>query len=187
MANDDKWLDYCRSLWPITPPDAAAETHLLILICSMFALMLIVAVVYYAIFRKRPVTPEEFGEATDRIIARIPLLTIYRGEDLHWLCRATSCDLRQVTAFVSSDITRCIRTYHLASFRNFRNLAPIVALIHENDILRREAIHTEILYRIKPLRRATVGLTNDSVTRFSSRWLSLLAHYCSDNLQHGRF
>jgi len=184
MANQDKWMYY--TLWPITPPNASAENDLLILICSMFALMLIVAVIYHVAFRKRPVTPEEFQEAVDRIVGRMPLLKIRRGGDLYCLCRATSRDLRQVTAFVSSDITRCIRTYHLASFRNFRNLAPIVALIHENDILRREAIHKEILYRIKPLRRAMVGLTNDSVTRFSSLWLSLLAHYCSDNLQHGR-
>lgn len=55
--------------------------------------------------------------------------------------------------------TRCIRKYHLASFQNFRSLAPIVALIHENETLRREAIHIEILYRIKPLRRTMVGLT----------------------------
>ena len=185
MAYQDKWMDY--TLWPITPPDASAETRLLILICSMFTIILIVAVVYHAIFRKRPVTPEEFGEATDRIMARMPLLKTRRGEDLRWLCRATSRDLRQVTAFVSSDITRCIRTYHLASFRNRRNLAPIVALIHENDILRREAIHIEILYRIKPLRRAMVGLTNESVSRFSTSWLSLLARYSSENLQHGRF
>jgi len=178
-------MDY--TLWPITPPNASAETDLLILICCMFAIMLIGAVVYHVAFRKRPVTPEEFQEALDRIVGRMPLLKIRRGGDLYCLCRATSRDLRQVTAFVSSDITRCIRTYHLASFRNFRNLSPIVALIHENDILRREAIHTEILYRIKPLRRAMVGLTNESVTRFSSRWLSLLAHYCSENLQHSRF
>jgi len=185
MANQDKWMDY--TLWPITPPNASAETDLLILICSMFAIMLIGAGVYHIVFRKRPVTPDEFGEANDRIIARIPLLKTRRGEDLLWLCRAISLDLCLVTAFVSSDITHCIRTYHLASFRNLKNLTPIVALIHENDILRREAIQIEILYRIKPLRRAMVGLTNESVTRFSTSWLSLLAHYCSENMQHGRF
>ena len=184
MATDGKWLDY--ALRPITPPDASAETHLLILICSMFAIMLIIVVAYQIVFCKRLVTPEEFGKANDRIIARVPLLETCRGEDLRWLCRAISLDLRLVTAFVSSDITRCIRTYHLASFRNLRSLAPIVALIHENDILRREAIQIEILYRLKPLRRAMVGLTNESVTRFSTSWLSLLAHYCSENMQHGR-
>jgi hypothetical protein len=52
-----------------------------------------------------------------------------------------------------------IRKYHLASFQNFRSLAPIIALIHEIETLRREAIHIEILYRIKPLRRTMVGLT----------------------------
>jgi len=185
MANDDKWLDY-RLLWPVTPPDASAETVLLILICGIFAIMLIVGVVYHAIFRKRPVTPEEFEEATDRIMARIPVLKTRRGEDLRWLCRAISLDLRQVTSFVDSDVTRCIRKYHLASFRNRRNLAPIVALIHENEILRREAIQIEILYRIKPLGPAMVGLTNESVSRFSTSWLSLLARYCSENLEHGR-
>jgi hypothetical protein len=55
--------------------------------------------------------------------------------------------------------THCIRKYHLTSFQNFRSLAPIVAFIHENETLRREAIHIEILYRIKPLRRKMVGLT----------------------------
>jgi hypothetical protein len=178
-------MDY--ALRPITPPSASAETDLLILICSMFGIMLIGALIYHIVFRKRPVTPEEFGEANDRIIARVPLLKTRRGEDLRWLCRAISLDLRQVTSFVDSDVRRCIRQYHLATFRNFRRLAPLVALIHENEMLRREAIQIEILYRIKPFRRAMVGLTNESASRFSTSWLSLLARYCSENLQHGRF
>lgn len=184
---DDKWMDYCDSFAPVLPRNVSPEVLGPLVICGFFAIFLIRSFIRHARIRKRIVTPEEFAEAYERIVDRIPHLKTHRGADLHWLCRAISRDLLQVTGFVTCDVARCIRKHHLGFPRNYKQWAHISALLRENDVLRRSAIHIEILYRFKPLRGLMVRETKESVEMFSTRWLSVLAYYCKDNLRHGRF
>jgi hypothetical protein len=184
---DDKWLDYCDSFAPVLPRDVSLEILFPLVVCSIFAIFLITSFIWQARIRKRIVTPEEFAEAYQRIVERIPHLKTRRGADLHWLCRAISRDLLQITGFVTCDVTRCIRKHYSGLPRGYRRLTPIIALLRENDVLRRSAVNIAILYRIKPLRSLMVRETNESVEMFSTTWLQVLAYYCKDNLQHGRF
>src|SRR5579884_3476052 len=180
----DKWMAYCKSLGaPCTTPEGPVPLTFSLIICGFLVIALFVAFFHYTIARRRPVTPDEFADANDRIIARMPLLKTRSGEDLHSLCREISQDLLRVTDFVNSDVRRCIRKYHLVSIRDLRKSTPTMALLRENETLRRSAVQIEILYRVKPFRPAVVRHTNESVAIFSTNWLSLLARYCSDNLQ----
>jgi hypothetical protein len=184
---DDKWLDYCDSFAPVLPRNMSVEILFPLVVCSIFAVFLITSFIWQARIRRRIVTPEEFAEAYERIVDRIPHLKTRRSADLHWLCRAISRDLLQVTGFVTCDVIRHIRKHHLGFPIDYKRWAPIRALLRENDILRRSAVNIAILYRIKPLRSLMVRETNESVEMFSTTWLQVLAYYCRDNLQHGRF
>jgi hypothetical protein len=181
---DDRWIPYCNSPTPSIPSDIPVSLLVPIIVCGAFASLLLATFVRHAILHTHPVTPEEFEEANERIIVHMPLLKMRRGEDLRWLCRAISRDLLRVTEFVTDDVTGCIRKYHSGLSRGHGPLAPMIALIGENVMLRRNAIQIEILYHVKPLTSFMVRQTNEAVTIFSTRWLMRLEQYCLENLRH---
>ena len=181
---DGKWIDYCESSSLSIPHTGPMPLIVPLMICGILTLFLVTILARSFKTRRRFVTPDDFEEAYERIITRMPLMETCSGTDLHLLCRATSRDLLQITSFVNNDIARWVNRYHSRGHRDSRRIAPMVLLLRENQLLRYGAIQIQILYHIKPLRASMVRRTNETMMVFSTSWLALMKRYCLENLAY---
>jgi hypothetical protein len=179
---DDRWIDYCKSFSPNIPHTGPMPLIVPLAICCFFTAFLLVLVSRHVQARKRPVMPDHFEKAYERVTTCIPLLKTCSGEDLYGLCRAISRDLLEITSFVNNDVARFISKYHSGNNFDIRRIVPMTLLVRENQLLRYGALQIQILYYIKPLRASMVRRTNLTMRIFLTSWTVLMERYCSENV-----
>jgi hypothetical protein len=180
LLQDQKWLEpvmknysFPGALFP--PPGAEFFVTAALITCLCVAIITITVYTVHAITRENTISRDEFKDATERIMNRIPFLTVRQGEDVRWLCWAISRDLIRVTKFVQREVFNC---YHeTRASQDTERIMSMIEILKETGRIQRTAQIIKLSLYCKPLFYFSFEATTRTTARFLSRWTGLLREY----------
>lgn len=174
----DKWFADSMKTSPFGPPCPPLGTHLSVtltlIFCFAIAFATIIAFVFHAITRERPISREEFRDANDRVVVRITFLTLRQGEDLRWLCLMIARDLIRIMKYVQQQVSDCAREH---GKDDAETTAVMLQLLRETRRIHSAARLIKFALYCRPLLHAAFELTTDTTARFLAHWTELLHEY----------
>jgi len=142
LLQNDKWMEYCKSLYPPAPctvPPGADPTVLITLLCVGFGLLIAFTAVHHAITRLRIVTAKEFTHLNECLIDGLGLVSEFKGRELYTHCYLVSIHLIQVTLFAARHVSLCVDKYYSMPHEQARSSLRL-NLLEDNRKLKRSAI-----------------------------------------------
>lgn len=179
LLQNDKWMEYCKSLYPPAPctmPPGANATVFITLLCIIFGLLIAFTAVHHAITRLRIVTAKEFTDLNECLIDGLGLISEFKGRELRAHCHLISIHLIQVTLFAARHVSLCVNKYYSLPNEQVR-LSLLLDLLEDNRKLKQSAIFVAFISFMPFLTDITFRKTNDALQFYSTRWLPMIRTY----------
>ncbi len=147
------------------------------ILCVCVALATLIVYTVQAITRESSISRNEFKHAIERIMNRIPLLTVQQGEEVRGLCWEIARDLIRVTRFVQQEVFNC---YHeTRASEDEDRIISMIEILKESARIHRAARMIKLSLYCKPLLHFSFEATTNATERFLSRWTGQLREYRS--------
>lgn len=179
LLQNDKWMEYCKSLYPPAPctmPPGANATVLIMLICIVFGLLIAFTAVHHAITRLRIVTAKEFTDLNECLIDGLGLIPEFKGRELRAHCHLVSIHLIQVTLFAARHVSLCVNKYYSLPNEQVR-LSLLLDLLEDNRKLKQSAIFIAFISFMPFLADITFRKTDNALQFYSTHWLPMIRTY----------